>query len=615
MKIKKITIKNFKSVKDEISFEIKKIANKNCFILLGINESGKSNILEAISLLNSEKEIDYNVDCNNEAEENKKEILIIYELQIKNENFYKKQFVEKGLDEKLVDNIKITKIERKVSINSDNERDDFFWIYIKDNKKEFEKYVLNNESAATNEGENVNKQTIEIKTEENIKKHEDGKTNILDKNKLEGFLEDEFYDLFNNNVPIIIFWKSEEKYLINEKIDLNVFKDNLNISMPLKNCFRIAGIENIKDRIDSISGNSAKIATLKDLLNQKVTEHINKVWKEHKINIRFEIDNMQLSFLIEEKDNTLPKYEVNQRSDGFKHFISILLNLSVENEMSQLKNKIILLDEPEVHLHPSGEKYLRDELLKISENNIVFFATHSIFMVDKKNLDRHFSIKKEKGITNLCQIEKDNPYKEEVLYEALGTSILEHIKSNVLIFEGKTDRDIFDLYKRKFKNEIKFPNFFSISVDGCKNVIKYTKFFNTKLIKGFVLVDSDIDGKKVKIEVLKEKKYNKKNTFEINDILDTKKNSTLEDLFDKKYLVDSTKELYDELIINIDNNQPFLEQVKKILRENKKPYRKQENENLKKIFFQKIFKLKKEDMKKEKYYKFFENLRDHLIQS
>jgi predicted ATP-dependent endonuclease of OLD family len=41
-------------------------------------------------------------------------------------------------------------------------------------------------------------------------------------------------------------------------------------------------------------------------------------------------------------------------------------------------NKVILLDEPETHLHPSGQKYLRNELLKISENNLVIYATHSI---------------------------------------------------------------------------------------------------------------------------------------------------------------------------------------------------------------------------------------------
>jgi hypothetical protein len=67
-------------------------------------------------------------------------------------------------------------------------------------------------------------------------------------------------------------------------------------------------------------------------------------------------------------------------------------------------------------------------------------------MVDTKNLDRHISVKKEGSLTQITQIDKNDPYGEEVLYNALGTSVLEHIEPNVLIVEGKTDRDVLELY-------------------------------------------------------------------------------------------------------------------------------------------------------------------------
>ena len=218
---------------------------------------------------------------------------------------------------------------------------------------------------------------------------------------------------------------------------MNQFKDNSRLSVPLENCFRISEITNIKEQIEKIQNNPSKRAQLEQKLSESVTSHINDTWKEHQVSIKFTIDNMQLSFLVEDKDHNLLKYDVPQRSDGFKHFVSILLNLSVEAK--EIKNKIILLDEPEIHLHPSGEKYLRDELLIISKDNVMFIATHSIYMVDKKNLDRHVSVQKTKGKTTISRIERDDPYKEEVLYEALGTSILEHVENNVIIFEGKTD--------------------------------------------------------------------------------------------------------------------------------------------------------------------------------
>lgn len=593
MRISRITIENFRSIREPISFDIKKIGLKHCYILLGINETGKSNILYAISLLNKETNINYGIDCNKEAEEVGEDILITYDLEVENLDFYKNKIKESGLlDDNLVKSINFGKIERKVSINKDNARNDFVHIYLKDNKK-LVGYVVNGEK-------------IEIKIDSNVEKDETGnETNVLTKEKLEEYLEDNFFDLFDDGIPEVVFWKSDPKYLINQRIDLNQFKEDNNLSIPLKNCFQIAGIEDIKGRIEKIINNPAKRVQLEQKLSESVTKHINDVWPEHKVGVKFSVDNMQLSFLVEDNDNNLPKYEVAQRSDGFKHFVSILLNLSVEAK--RIKNKIVLIDEPEIHLHPSGQKYLRDELLRIAKDNIVFFATHSIYMVDKKNLDRHFSIKKGEGKTINVQIDKDDPYKEEVLYEALGTSVLEHVEPNVLIFEGKIDRDIFELYTRKFKKEISCPKISLISADSANSVIKYTKFFNTKLIKGYVIFDSDKEGIGEKNKVLREKNYTKQNTFEINEILNTNKSATIEDLFDKKYLETAIKEQY-ELDFDLEKSKPYIEQVKTKLQENKKPYRDAEKEEIRRLFFRNISRLKIEDLKKQQYFKFCQEL-------
>jgi len=619
MKIKSITIENYRSIKDTVVLDVEPISGKQTFMLLGINESGKSNILEAIALLDEDREFDYGRDCHSKNEDDKKDISISYELNIASViDFYREQFSKEKIPEALSDLVDITKIERKVTIDSDDERSDFFHIWIKDKKKDFSKYVVMSEPVTQNGVAKEIKKIVE-KTTENTKTDTNGnETNVLDKEKLEEFLQDEFYELFDSNVPNVIFWKYEDKYLIKDKINLEEFKKNTSISTPLKNCFAIAGIkaENIESRITSIVGNSTKKSKLTKLLGDKATEHIKKIWKEHKVKIEFDIDNMQLSFHVKDIGDESESYGVVQRSDGFKHFVSILLNLSAENETGDLKNKLIILDEPEVHLHPSGEKYLRDELLNISKKNLVILATHSIFIVDKRSLDRHFSVEKIGVETNVHQIERDNPFREEVLYEALGTSILEHVENKVVLFEGKTDRDIFDLYKKKFKKEVKIPNISLISADGVENIIKYTKFFNNKLVAGFVLVDSDTDGIAQKEKILSENTYDKNNTFEINEILNTKKQSTLEDLFDKKYLIEAVTEVFDGVAVKLDDSKPYVEQVTKHCKDtgkyvNNKTYQEKEKE-IKKAFFQKISKLKKEELQKEKYYNFFEQIQKKL---
>ena len=72
MELKKINILNYKSIKD-VTLEINCYGNSNTQILVGINESGKSSILEAINLINGDLEEivandggTYIVSCNEE---------------------------------------------------------------------------------------------------------------------------------------------------------------------------------------------------------------------------------------------------------------------------------------------------------------------------------------------------------------------------------------------------------------------------------------------------------------------------------------------------------------------------------------------------------------------
>jgi predicted ATP-dependent endonuclease of OLD family len=50
MKIKKITIENFRSIENE-TFNIEEIHGGKTYTLIGINESGKSSFLRAVSLV------------------------------------------------------------------------------------------------------------------------------------------------------------------------------------------------------------------------------------------------------------------------------------------------------------------------------------------------------------------------------------------------------------------------------------------------------------------------------------------------------------------------------------------------------------------------------------
>ena len=98
MKITKIKIENFKSIK-EIEFDLKKYGSSYTTMLVGINESGKSNILEAMSYLNTPKdEFDYNVTHHQKDEDNNP---VIFSFSLAFE--YKQTYVEEMRTGELLD--------------------------------------------------------------------------------------------------------------------------------------------------------------------------------------------------------------------------------------------------------------------------------------------------------------------------------------------------------------------------------------------------------------------------------------------------------------------------------------------------------------------------------
>ena len=66
-----------------------------------------------------------------------------------------------------------------------------------------------------------------------------------------------------------------------------------------------------------------------------------------------------------------------------------------------------MLDEPETHLHPKAQEFFLEELIEISKSNdnIIFFATHSNYFIDKNFLERNFKVSKTGDSTKIEQFD------------------------------------------------------------------------------------------------------------------------------------------------------------------------------------------------------------------
>lgn len=441
MKLISLTIKNFRSIEDE-TFDIAEVGGTHTFTLIGINESGKSSFLKAVSLVNNDDDkVIFPKDFFEESEPIS--VILNYQLKAQEEKELKNTLTEKGFEKDILSRIKIDKVAVCATFDPAVNVPKKVFDQITFQKKVFEDYALHGDKPAK-------KDPQQTQEDFDLEKY------------FETFLPKYFWEIAHR----IVFWKSDSKHLINEQINLSVFADDPeNTSIPLMNCFELAGVsqDDIAAQIVKLIKDPAEINNLQEKLGDKVTAHIKKVWPNHPVKIKFQINNSLLSFLVEDEKVKYKSKTTEQRSDGFRQFISFLLTISAESATNQLSNSLLLLDEPETHLHPQAQEYLKDELIKITrndENNIVFFATHSNYMIDKDHIERCFRVSKQLNRkTKLEKFETGQKSYAEVNYEVFNIvssdyhnelyGFLEDVDSAKLNGLGKTEK-----WKNKKTNEI-----------------------------------------------------------------------------------------------------------------------------------------------------------------
>ena len=173
-----------------------------------------------------------------------------------------------------------------------------------------------------------------------------------------------------------------------------------------------------------------------------------------------------------------------------------------------LKDACVLIDEPEVHLHPQWQHRLMglfDSLHK--QRNIQFImSTHSPAFVNRKTIRDIFRMHKRTNQTQVVPEEKTEEWKSMLEQEKDLIDIITYSNNakvffadKVLLVEGVTDEIIFSYLVEKLgKNEKERVEV--ISVNGKDNFPKYINFLKNFQIMPAIICDLDNlwDGKLLK---------------------------------------------------------------------------------------------------------------------
>ena len=457
MQITLLEIKNFKSIKNLCIKDV-----ENCLILVGKNNTGKTVVLDAIRAVTGNykvKETDFN--------ERKQNIEIAMTLEISEEDLH--QFHNYGL------------------VSHYKKYDSWF--------KEFQKKLPCYENGKMTFVCSIN-QNGTIRYDDGKSKNNDCIIEVLPKvhfidtaRKLKSFQED-------------FFLLRQAKELQNLKSNTCVF-DN---TRKCNQCFQCIGLINQKSPKEMTIRETALLLEHKmyqlDLqsLSEKVNHNYRKNGGMEEITYKMNCNWDQiLSVKVEaNRKETGHNTLVEHLGNGMRSIYMLsLLETYVEEE--QKIPSIIIVEYPELFLHPSLQKSSSKILYKLSKKNQVVFTTHSPNMVSNFTRGQVCQVVLDKEGYSIA---RQNAEIDDILND-LGYSANDFLNVDfVFIVEGKQDKNRLPLLLEKYYSDIHDENgelsrISIITTNSCTNIKTYAnlKYMNQLYLRDQFLMIRDGDGK------------------------------------------------------------------------------------------------------------------------
>lgn len=341
--------------------------------------------------------------------------------------------------------------------------------------------------------ENLNKVDVFLEIKEEIYKNDIIKNGIENEKYIYDVLNS--YNYYKKNEPLnrayniventldilpkIIYIPTEINFQKMEKAETNFEKEYQFLN--------IINSDLIKDIPSYISTRIFKTANKEE--NMTMGEVRKKVFKE--INEIFEILELNIRLSgISKDEKSMPlftnssgdEFDINELSSGEKQLF--LRTLAIK--MLEPENSVIMIDEPELSLHPKWQQRIIDVYRKIGKNNQIIVATHSPHILG--------SVEKE----NIIILNKNDEGKIEVLkgknlYDSYGQTtdrILEDIMGLKTTRNPEVFKNLEEIRNMVDKNKYDEPEF--------KEKYNYLRKILGSTDEDLILIDMDIQIRRKK---------------------------------------------------------------------------------------------------------------------
>ena len=549
MRLRKFRVKAYRCIHDSGEIMVGDLA-----AFVGRNESGKTTILQALTLLNRDEKVSELDLCDEMSEELKDEVRLVegdFDLSSNEIQLLKQSFP--GLPEirrvKLFRSNKKLKVQYEfegVKINEEGNNRLNSW-------ENFSKQILNFLDTIPNhlriqidtkffEGSVPKNQEIfdsgmaefsnqfhviaiqETKIIEEWEKIYESPENQFskflsgenEKSALENFISSQIH-------PRFVYFSDYKKiygninlneFLREEKGDREgsiEFVEEFDKAETVRNLFYLAELD-IRT-LDEVKESPSKCIKILNTASNRLTKKLNPAWKGDPIHVdlRYNPGNI-MSVVISDvhRDGTVTNTGLlNRRAEGFKWTFSFIVNFAAETQRAELKEAILLLDEPARNLHPTQQMGISDLLKSLAGSNQVLYATHSPFMIFDYTPGNLLVVELDKR-KHLSKIfydywNADDKTLTPILY-GLSRGLVESIVDReigtnsrpVIIVETMSDA----MYLNAFDKFLQDPN---ISMNPLNVVAAYNKnsvlplaiFYRNHGYKTFILMDNSEESKQI----------------------------------------------------------------------------------------------------------------------
>ncbi|MBK3332932.1 AAA family ATPase [Persephonella atlantica] len=486
MKIKKLSVKNFRSLKDlEIEF------NEDITCIVGENDAGKTSILDCIRAF-SDSETLYKIDPDDfykNGDYTEEEIVIklelsngveigkIYQKEKPNNpsvsTYYEKEYLDREIRE-----IKEFFEEKEIIDKQINQLENDDYINFIERLKRLSK----------NLGEtfriNSKVETIISNIENKINENEEN-----NKIKIERGFTISVYYLDGKNIDNIentiekLFFSDIKTKIWQETVDIKEEK------IPLKDLLDRKIENSLREREKDLSPLEEKLKNYLNKENLKI--HVEKNYTNPSLNVSFKV------LLKDEYGNAI---NTQKKGDGTKRRITMaLLEEKFKEKINENEIKIFIFDEPDTHLHVKAQR----DLLKLFKNygidKQIILTTHSPFIINSLKPTQIKFVRLDENLSKVEHFKSENSLEiDKILKEDLGIeNILLFFARKILIVEGISEVNFFEtLYLKKYGNT-PYGDFIKIlsanSINNFPQAIELiTSVMNFPLKDIYILADNDV---------------------------------------------------------------------------------------------------------------------------